>query len=344
MSISDGSGPDELKERREFVKDSYEHLWEAVYEKAAETLASGERDLGRVHLATRRNFGPSFSDPVLRKKYVDQEQKKLIDGYILDKQIVKVHDLDPRITTLITDAVKMREIINEMDPETERIVELGAGWAKTLLNIWRFGGPKDAEYWALELTKAGRRTTEMIVEHCAPTMKIRTAAFDYYDNDFSALGTDAKRTCVVTHHSLEQIPQMDPGLIEAILAIPGFDRCVHIEPVGWQIPTNNWLEFDGRGDPKIHLKRMKKIDDGNRDFSEKKNQNRNLYPVLRDFEKKGVIRMRVVRKYLVSHRIRNATTLISWEKGNGVIPDEQLVHDRRDDLNPDFSVTDREAA
>lgn len=321
-----------LAQRRSFVKATYEHLWGGVYEKALKVVESGERDLGRVHLFMRRNFGPDFSDQMLREKYRKHEEAKLKTGYILDKQLLSVRDMDSRTVTLMTDAVKMREIIGVLDADIGRIADLGSGWAKTLLNVWRFGGPKDAEYWSFELTEAGRKAAELIVEQCAPNMSFRTCRFDYYEPDFTALHQAPKPTCFVTHHSLEQIPELSASFIESLLAVPGFKQCVHIEPCGWQIPTNNWLADDGRKD--LH-QRMVAIDRANREFSINKNQNRNLYPLLRDFEKKGIIRMRVVRKYLTSHLINNATTLIVWEKGNGIVPDERLVNARRDDLLPD---------
>jgi hypothetical protein len=321
-----------LAERRTFVKDTYEHLWGGVYEKALQVVESGETDLGRVHLFMRRNFGPEFSDAKLKEKYRNHEKSKVESGYIVDKQLLSINDLDSRTVTLMTDAIKMREVIGALDPDIARIADLGSGWAKTLLNIFRYGGPRDAEYWSFELTEAGRRAAQLIVDTCAPNMSFRTHAFDYYDPDFSALARDPKPTCFVSHHSIEQIPEMPVSFIETLLATPGFRQCVHIEPCGWQIPTNNWLADDGKG--KLR-ERMVAIDTANRDFSLRKNQNRNLYPVLRDLEKKGIVRMRIVRKYLVSHLMNNATTLIVWEKGNGVIPDSQLVNPRRDDLLPE---------
>lgn len=317
----------QLPERREFVLSQYERLWTGVQSKARSLLDSGERDLSRVHLFMRRNFGPEFESAHLEQKYKDHERQKSGSGFIYDKQLIGIHDADSRVVTLMTDAVKMREAIDALGLDVERIVELGSGWGKTSFNLFRFGAPLAAEYYAFELTEAGKAVTRMVAAEAAPTMKIAAHFFDYYEPDFSVL-KDAKPTGVITHHSIEQIPEVSTRLIDAILAIPGFSRCVHLEPCGFQIPTNNWL---AGGQAAL----MHDIDARNRRFSQKKNQNMNLYPLLRDYERQGKIRIYTVRKYLTSHLIDNATTLIVWGPSDRALPDNELVNPRRDDLLPD---------
>lgn len=322
-------------ERRHYVLEQYERLWEGVYEKAKGLLEGGERDLSRLHLLMRRNFGQEFSNPHLAQKYREHERQKAEKGFIYDKQIINVYDADSRVVTLMTDAVKMREVVDAFGSDVERVVETGAGWSKTLFNIWLYGGPGTADYYALELTNAGRRIAELIAKESTADIKLHTQPFDYYEPDFSFL-SDERKTCFVTHHSIEQIPEIGTNYIDGILAVPGFHSCVHIEPVGWQITTNNWLNSTNSWFARRRVKdKMKKINDENRRFSEKRNQNHNLYPLLREYEKQGKIRIYTCRKYLCSHLIDNATTLIVWGKGDGVKSDEELVNARRDDLLPD---------
>jgi hypothetical protein len=161
-------------------------------------------------------------------------------------------------------------------------------------------------------------------------MRVETHAFDYYRPDFSMFRSP-DRTAFLTHHSIEQIPQVRPDLIDAMLATPGFERCVHFEPCGWQIPTNNWLAGDE------NIPKMLEIDVANRKFSEKRNQNSNLYPLLKDYEDRRIITIHVVRKYFTSHLIGNATTLIVWGPGQGQPGDIS----RRDDLLPDRAAAAR---
>lgn len=272
-------------DRRDFVADAYEHLWDGVRGKAEAAIAAGEKDLGRLHLATRRMFGERFADQRLQQKYELHEAQKKSSGFILDRQLVKILSMDSTVTTFITDAVKMREVLKAMGPDVARIVETGAGWSKTLLNLWRYGGPRDAEYWGLELTRSGRDVADLIVRSASAAPNLQTRPFDYYEPDFSFL-SEPRRTCFVTHHSIEQMPEISRDFLERVLAVPGFHRCVHIEPVGWQIPVNNWLD-----DP-FSYRQMIAIDDANRRFSLEKNQNRNLYPLLRAMETEGRIQPR----------------------------------------------------
>lgn len=307
--------------RRSFVEGQYEHLWQGVSQKFDKTLEQGERDLSRVHLFMRRNFGPDFEDEHLRKKYESHENKLLETGYLLDRQLVRVDGLDPRVVTLITDSVKMREAISAFGPGVRRIVELGSGWGKNLFNLFRFGAPFGAEYWGFELTATGRQLMERVGAECAPTMRLRSAAFDYYNADFSALA-EPLETCVFTHHSIEQIPELPVTLVERVLGIPGFKMCVHMEPVGFQFPSEKWLSAPGS------QRLMSKIDADNRRFAEKRNQNKNLYPMLRQLEREGRIQIFTVKKFFTSHLMANATTVITWGPPGAAVARGQ----RRDDL------------
>jgi len=307
--------------RKAFVENQYEHLWKGVEEKFDRTFEVGERDLSRIHLFMRRNFGPDFEDEHLRKKYEQHENKLLETGYLMDKQLIQVADMDPRVVTLITDSVKMREAIKMFGPNARRIVELGSGWGKNLFNLFKFGGPLDAEYWGFELTATGRRLMEKVGAACAPTMRLSSSPFDYYDADFSSLVGNVD-TCIFTHHSIEQIPEISESLIERIMAIPGFKLCMHMEPVGFQFKSDKWLV--GASNKKL----MGKIDADNRRFAEKRNQNSNLYPVLRRLESQGKLKIFSVKKYFTSHLLANATTVISW----GLPSAEVAFKQRRDDL------------
>lgn len=236
----------------------------------------------------------------------------------MDRQLIRVDSLDPRVVTLLTDAVKMREAIHLFGPGVRRIVELGSGWGKNLFNLFKFGAPLDAEYSGFELMKTGRQLMDKVGAECAPGMRLRSSRFDYYDADFSALGQTAE-TCVFTHNSIEQIPE---NLIERIIAIPGFKLCMHMKPVGFQFQSDKWL-----ADSK-NKELMDRIDADNRRFAGKRNQNRNLYSVLKKLEEQGVIKIFAVKKYFTSHLLANATTLISW----GLPSDADSVAQRRDDV------------
>ncbi|MCB0419285.1 MAG: class I SAM-dependent methyltransferase, partial [Bdellovibrionales bacterium] len=219
------------------------------------------------------------------------------------------------------EALKMRTLM-ELTRGAERIVELGAGWGKNLFKLWLYGAPLDAEYHALELTPEARNLAKRVAQSAAPKMPFFTHAFDYYRPDFSMFA-EAKPTVVFSHHSLEQIPSVGERLFEAIKGIPGLIRVVHLEPVGFQVPGATWLE-------NVRPDRMEYIDSLNRAFATKRDQNLNLYPILRSMELEGSIRLTRVRKHFCSILLKNATTLLVWEP-NGT-PSLTTPETQRDDL------------
>jgi hypothetical protein len=322
---ADARNATNLSERVGFVKGQYERLWENVYQKAEVLLERGETNLARLHLFMRRDFGDEFYDPYLQAKYRKKEEERRKQGFIYDRQWVQFYDVESRITTKMLDAVKMQEIINACGQGTRRVIETGAGWGKTLFNVWLHGGPRQADYHAMEITEAGRKTAELIALRAAAGMKLKAHYYNHYEPDYSFLKENLP-TVVFSHHSIEQIPQLGANYVDALLGIPGFQRCVHLEPVGFQVPSDNWL----RAPRSVRV--MHKVDRLNRNFTEKHNQNKNLYPLLIEQERLGKIKITVVRKHFCSTILHNATTLIIWEKP-GVEPGEAPSADaRRDDL------------
>jgi hypothetical protein len=314
-------------ERRSVVLHQYEERWGGTYQKAARLLASGETDLSRIHLFMRPDFGEEFQNPALREKFRSKERDRRRFGFLYDRQWLRFHDVESRLTTKMLDAVKMQEIINACDADIGRVIETGSGWGKTLFNVWLHGGPRDAQYWSLELTEAGRRTTELLAEQVAQGMDIRAHHFDYHEPDFSYL-RDNLPTVVFTHHSVEQIPQISEAYFDALLAIPGFRRCVHLEPIGFQVPARGWLAR-----PRNPLVRWG-IDFINRRSTKRVNQNRRLYPLLIDMERRGKIKITVVRKNFCSTLLYNPTTLIVWEKPGTTQGTVSAGQARRDDRQP----------
>lgn len=298
-------------ERERLVFEQYERLWSGVLEKAQALIMKGETDLKRLHLFMRRNLGAEFSDPHLAAKYRAHEAAKASTGFIYDHQLVKIYEADSRTVTLMTDAVKMRAALDAFGPSVERIVEMGSGWGKTLFNLYLYGAPLGVEYHAMELTRNGRAVTDLIAKHCAPRIDMRTHFFNYFEPDFSSL-TGQKRTCFITHHSIEQVPHVGRELFERMLSVPGFHRCVHLEPCGFQMPGNSWLKSRFFLERPLNARRMRSIEADNRRFSENRGQNMNLYPILRDLEKEGRIVIHRAWKYFTSHLLSNATSLIVW--------------------------------
>jgi len=117
--------------------------------------------------------------------------------------------------------------------DTRRIVELGSGWGGNLFHLRCGGAPLAAEFHAMEFTETGRQVTRMLAA-LDPAMKLSIHAFDYLNADFAPLAAPMP-TVVFSNHSIEQITELGRGFFDALLAVPGLQRVVHIEPVGWQL-------------------------------------------------------------------------------------------------------------
>jgi hypothetical protein len=124
-------------------------------------------------------------------------------------------------------------VIAACTPETELIVELGSGWGRNLASTWLAGGPRDARYVAAEFTQAGREASDVLAG-IDPGFRLQSLAFDYNSPDLSALERVGDAV-VFTVHSLEQIAHVNPSLFEEIRALGDRVRCLHFEPVGFQV-------------------------------------------------------------------------------------------------------------
>jgi hypothetical protein len=117
--------------------------------------------------------------------------------------------------------------------DTRRIVELGSGWGGNLFHLRSGGAPPAAEFHAMEFTETGRQVTRMLAT-LDPEMKLLIHPFDYHRPDFSPLAAPLP-TVVFSNHSIEQVTELGRGFFDALLAVPGLQRVVHIDPVGCQL-------------------------------------------------------------------------------------------------------------
>jgi hypothetical protein len=187
------------------------------------------------------------------------------------------------------------ELVRDLSSErTEAVIELGSGWGRNLFSAWLGGGPRDATYVAAEYTEAGREASERVAA-LEPALNLRALAFDYNAPDLSALGELAEAV-VITSHSIEQIPNLEPSVLDAVRGVARSVRVAHLEPVGWQLGS------DGPA--------------SSRAFAEQHDYNRDLVEVLRAAESRGQLEIETVIPNLVGTRSDNASTLIVWRAGS----------------------------
>jgi hypothetical protein len=190
------------------------------------------------------------------------------------------------VKRLVTDTV-----IAACTERTELVVELGSGPGWALLGAWLEGAPRDALYVGAEYTAAGRAVADRLAA-LDPRLRFRSLPFDYHRPDLSELGR-VEEAVVFTAHSLEQIPYVDPELFAAVRGLAERVRCVHFEPVGWQLG-----EDTGSGT--------------SREYAEEHDYSRDLVERLRAEEAAGRIAIDTILPEVVGVNPANSTTVIGW--------------------------------
>lgn len=230
-------------------------------------------------------------------------------------------DLSPRVPGVSQIAYYTSvvvELLRQYVPaDAQRIAEMGSGWGAIISSFWLAGGPRDAAYYALEYTDNGQAITRLLAA-AEPRFHLTSLPFDYYDADFSRFDGAAAdgappKTVLYSIFSIEQITELPDSLIERMLAVPGFDRAVHIEPVGWQFRRHGpAARFDALlerlGIPALTRRTATARRCRRAGF------NRNLVELLRRYEAAGRIVIEAIDIDIVSPHPGNAGTLIVWRK------------------------------
>lgn len=198
----------------------YQADWAAVLERAKTLVADGEASLARVLSLLGRPPERNPNAALLR----------LYGHRIAGKRIRGISDQG--YERILFEGTIQRELSRAIDADTANIVELGSGYSKNLFGIWLNGGPRNARYVGMEYTSAGRECGSYLAQ-LEPGIRYESYEFDYYKPSFPSTIGRAK-TFVFTCYSIEQITHLDRRTFDALIALPGLYKVMHIEPVGWQ--------------------------------------------------------------------------------------------------------------
>jgi len=277
------STPGSLARDREHVEREYgEQKWPAVarlIERHAYGEPVGSGTLARVHRLVARDYAYA-GDPLTPVEVQLAGERQRLSAAIAIGGAER----------LLADSV-----VDLCSEHTDLVIELGCGWGWHVLGAWLSGGPRDALYVGAEFTAAGRGAAERLAA-LEPSLRFRALDFDYHDPaTLASLGRFAEAV-VFTAHSIEQIPQLSRELVQAIGGLAPVVRCVHFEPVGWQID-----EDIGGG--------------SSRAYAERHDYSRNLVSVLREEEAAGALRIEAIETNVFGLNPDNATTIVRWSAG-----------------------------
>jgi hypothetical protein len=122
-------------------------------------------------------------------------------------------------------------IARAVAPETDCIVEFGAGLGFNLARLRLRLPGRPISYIACEPSEHGRRAAAQLFS-ADPQAVCETRTFDYAEADLGFLGR-FRHIVAFSAHSMEQIPVLGDAFYRALLGT-NVAQCFHLEPVGWQ--------------------------------------------------------------------------------------------------------------
>ncbi len=263
---------------REYGTEKWPTVARSIARHAASEADGGAR-LARIHRRVVRDYAYPGAPMADRQVFIAGRRQPLASSLAWGAQ-----------SRLISDAV-----VDACTADTELVVELGCGWGWHIVGSWLAGGPRDALYVGAEYTAAGRRATQSLAE-LDPQLRFRALEFDYNDS-FAGLGSlgSVRDAVVFSVHSVEQIPRLSPDVPRAIASLADRVRCLHFEPVGWQVSEDS--------------------DGSSQAYAEHHDYNRDLLSVLRTEEAAGGLRIDEIALDLVGLNPDNSSTLVRWSAG-----------------------------
>ncbi len=207
------------------------------------------------------------------------------------------HTLPTAMGSFGVSGVTTNAIATSCSPDTDVVVELGAGWGRNLFLTYLSGAAqKTTQFFSLEFAETARQATSLLarLDH---DLKISPVAFDYHAPDYGAIPTGDAPTTLVTVHSVEQIPTLKEEVITDFLARRPNTVGVHFEPIGWQLPSDRLQGITPRSSPA---------------YAAQHDYSRNFWQVLSSLQDQGIIKVTDVMPDFIGQNPLNPATFIRW--------------------------------
>ncbi|MDX9861166.1 MAG: hypothetical protein RBS99_09630 [Rhodospirillales bacterium] len=269
---------DESRKSPDQVRERYEAWWSRVRTASKRQIDAGETSLCRI---LHRTYADTVGERASGEDFSVLWGMEVPVPYLAANRIVRDWIAD----TVIAAA-----------SNTDAVIEMGSGWGYNLFNIWLRGGP-DVPYHAFEYTEAGRAVARSVRDASAGGPRIEVHPFDYYDADFAPIAGRYGRVVVFSSHSIEQIESLPAVALEAVLGVAEEVLCLHFEPIGWQFADET---------------RQAIRDYGQRAYGEKHGYNKNLWPLLKDYQQRGRLTIEHTSADAMCVKTYNGTSLIRW--------------------------------
>jgi hypothetical protein len=194
--------------------------------------------------------------------------------------------------------ILVRTVFDMCRDGADNVIELGSGWGHYLFKLWISGAPKDARYYACELTSVGRECAALLGS-IEPDLKLQAVPFDYRRPEYGQIAR-GRKTVVYTSHSIEQVQTLGPDVITGLLDTADRVEGLHLEPVGWQVRRQRKEKLPAFSEQ--HEARCRKYE-----------YNENLWTLLLALAAEGRIEITACVPDIIGVPY-NPSTLIRWSK------------------------------
>jgi len=270
------------RDSKKVLREYNQEKWPSVLRKINDVISRDEKSLSRVLSLMLDDLRSSSSDKKIDVIFDGKKPIEILSSFAYGGNQSFISS----------------KIISSCTGEELTIVELGSGYGRNLFWLWLHGGPKNAKYIACELAEAGRKCTKKLAT-LASDMNIEICHFDFYKPDIKSIIKESKNILFFTCHSIEQIPYISQDFFNELLISDATVKCIHFEPIGWQIRKLSDLSgFVGS-------------DEGH---AEQNDYNRNLWEILNLLKSQGKIDFDEVCPEIIGINNVNSTSLITWHK------------------------------
>lgn len=259
----------------------YEKYWKRVYDFVEEN-----DDLSLEELWNRLNWWDLKSPEVWRNEETAKKWKFpfMSDG---ENEHISLYEIAERKKQFIYD-----KISEQQTPETDVIIELGAGWGRNIFSLIMLNEHK-CKYIMAEPTKSGTDACQLISDRFG--LDVSVVRHSFTDDDSKPVidlikKNKFKNVIVYTSFAMEQVKELRENFFDDFLQLDLDSlKFTHIEPILKQVETGNVF-------PSAY--------------------NWNLYSILKGLESNNQIKITKVNKnsWKVGPRHASTGVLVAWEK------------------------------
>jgi len=206
-----------------------------------------------------------------------------------------------------------------IDENTDAVVELGCGFGRHLFalrDLLEHEQPQ-LKYFGFELSRTGLEAGEKIAALEPDRKNISFRKFDYLAPTFEFL-SGFSNIVFFTCHSIEQVQFISEDLFREIVRTAANVRCVHCEPVGWQLNDELMTQVESDQEISIPEDSFRLLGEVSDHFSASipvnTGWNRNLIRTLRKLQTDSVLNIDFMDKNCAGNSYYNPSTLIQWTK------------------------------